>query len=168
MSHWYVIHSKARQELIAQENLERQGFKTFLPLIACQKRKAAKKTSVIEPLFPRYLFVSFQPGRDNIASIKYTRGVSKMVSFGMEFATIPESIVQRLIDDADERGVISQPELQMKLGDHLRIITGPLEGQTGTLHEMTGDERVVLLMNILGQERQITIHADQLDFAVNY
>lgn len=168
MGNWYVIQSKTRQESTAQENLQRQGFKTFLPLIAHQKRKAGQKTTVIEAMFPRYLFVYFQPGKDNIASIKYTRGVSHLVRFGMEFATISENIVQGLIRDADKDGVFHQLETPLMPGDHLRVMTGPFEGLTGILHEMTGDERVVLLMNILGQERQITIHDGQLDFAAEF
>lgn len=168
MGNWYVIHSKARQESIAQENLQRQGFRTFLPKLARHKRLRGKKTLVIEPMFPRYLFVYFQPGRDNIASIKYTCGVSHLVSFGMEFATISEEIVQGLINDADQQGVFTLQESEMQPGDHLRVLTGPFAGLTGKLDQMTADERVILLMNILGQERQITFHADQLDFAANF
>ena len=29
---WVLIYTKARQEIKANENLRRQGFKTFLPL----------------------------------------------------------------------------------------------------------------------------------------
>ena len=36
MSNWYLIHTKIRQERVALENLERQGFKCFLPLIRAE------------------------------------------------------------------------------------------------------------------------------------
>jgi hypothetical protein len=33
---WYLVYSKPRQELCSLENLERQGFECFLPLIAVE------------------------------------------------------------------------------------------------------------------------------------
>lgn len=165
MSHWYVIHSKPKQELIAQENLQRQGFRTCLPLIAHKKQIKGKRTTTIEPMFPGYLFVYLLPGEHNIACIKYSHGVSHMVSFGMEFATISEQIVHGLINDADEQGVIILPKANRKPGGHQRALTGPFAGFAGLQDKMTGDERDILLMNILWQERHHTFNPDQMELA---
>ena len=52
---WVLIYTKARQEIKANENLRRQGFKTFLPLIAPATKNSEFKSLV--PVFPRYLFL---------------------------------------------------------------------------------------------------------------
>lgn len=165
MSHWYVIHSKPKHEPIVQENLRRQGFRTCLPLIAHQKQTTGKWATIIEPMFPGYLFVYFLPGENNFASIKYTHGVTHLVNFGMEFATISEHIVAGLINDADERGVIKLPHTHMKSHDHQRVLSGPFAGFAGIQDQMNGNERNILLMNILWQEKQHTFNPDQLELA---
>ena len=35
--HWYLIHTKPRQESVALENLERQGYQCYLPVDANRK-----------------------------------------------------------------------------------------------------------------------------------
>ena len=64
MSHWYLIHTKIRQERVALENLERQGFECFLPLIRVEKLRRSALVVVEEPLFPRYLFIRLASGTD--------------------------------------------------------------------------------------------------------
>ena len=51
---WVLIYTKANEEIKANENLQRQGFKTFLPLIAPANKNSKHKSLV--PVFPRYLF----------------------------------------------------------------------------------------------------------------
>ena len=42
LSPWHVVHTKPRAEARALENLERQGFEVFLPMITLQKVRRAK------------------------------------------------------------------------------------------------------------------------------
>ena len=51
---WVLIYTKVKQEKRAKENLENQGFKTFLPMIASINDLAKYKN--MEIVFPRYLF----------------------------------------------------------------------------------------------------------------
>ena len=64
MSNWYLIHTKIRQERVALENLERQGFESFLPLIRVEKLRRSALVVVEEPLVPRYLFIRLASGTD--------------------------------------------------------------------------------------------------------
>ena len=51
--HWILVYTKSRQEERAQENLEKQGFDTFLPRISSDQGSS----KLIEAMFPRYLFL---------------------------------------------------------------------------------------------------------------
>ena len=57
MRTWCAAFTKPRQEEVASENLTRQGFRTYLPRLKQPKRRRDRWIEVIEPLFPRYLFV---------------------------------------------------------------------------------------------------------------
>ena len=57
MKSWYLIQAKPKSEQLAKENLERQGFETYLPLILGRTKKRGKTIKSIQPMFPRYLFI---------------------------------------------------------------------------------------------------------------
>ncbi len=55
---WYLVYTKPRQERTAQFNLVRQGYEAYLPLFKGRRRQQGRKVSAVEPMFPRYLFLS--------------------------------------------------------------------------------------------------------------
>jgi len=103
MKHWYAIHTKPRQEEHAAVHLRRQEFEIYLPRIKQARRFRQRWRDMIEPLFPRYLFIRLDLGNDNVAPIRSTRGVSKLVSFNGLPATVPEPLIDALIESADSR-----------------------------------------------------------------
>ncbi len=74
--HWYAIHSKPRQEERALENLERQGFQAWLPMLTVEKFRRGKLAKVVEPMFSRYLFIRLDTEQTNWSPIRSTLGVS--------------------------------------------------------------------------------------------
>lgn len=49
MKQWHTVQSKLRQEATAEQNLQRQGFETYLPKICLRKRKRDKWVSLFGP-----------------------------------------------------------------------------------------------------------------------
>lgn len=157
MSDWYAVHTKARQEHVAVENLHRQDFETFLPLIRQSRRRRSQWREVTEPLFPGYLFTRLDLDADNIAPIRSTRGVSGLVRFGGMPIPVPDAIVEDLMaiqDDTD--GVICTATL-FRTGDRVSIAGGPLAGLEGIFQASDGKERVSLLLDFLGKQQRITV-----------
>ena len=71
---WYLLKTKNREELRAQENLEALGFEAYCPEIFGKSTKA--------PLFPGYLFIRLGvEGEPPYHQIRSTRGVLHMVRF---------------------------------------------------------------------------------------
>ncbi len=58
MNHWYLIQFKPNSHRLAERNLLRQGFETFLPMQEVTRRKASRFVNDLRPLFPGYMFVS--------------------------------------------------------------------------------------------------------------
>lgn len=50
---WLAVHTRPRQEALAAQNLQRQGYTVFLPELQQRKRRAGKWRRVTGPLFPR-------------------------------------------------------------------------------------------------------------------
>ena len=100
---WVLIYTKAKEEKKANENLQKQGFKTFLPLIAPTNKNSEYKSLV--PVFPRYLFAQINFESDNWASIKSSYGVSHIVMFSEKFTSIPNNIIELIQDKLNEAGI---------------------------------------------------------------
>ena len=72
---WYLLQTKGRREAVVRENLERQGYVTWLP----RPRVRRPRSERTEPLFPGYLFVRLSPEVDNFGPIRSTIGVLRLV-----------------------------------------------------------------------------------------
>jgi len=160
---WYAVHTKPKQEKIARENLERQGYEVFLPLIKVKKRMRGKWTNRVEPLFPRYLFVRLVMFEDSFAPIRSSRGVHELVRFGEYPAQVPGDLVAALIANQDNLlGLNRERQTTFDKGQKVAVIEGPLKGLSGIIENDSGEERVMLMLNLLGRETVLKIEADNL------
>ena len=160
---WYAVHTKPRMEEAAKENLLRQEYETFLPMLKIKKRLRGKWVDRVEPLFPRYLFIRLTMFEDNFAPIRSTRGVHQIVRFGDYPAQVPNDFIQALHANQDTLlGIRKSREPVFKKGEKVTVINGPLQGLTGIIENDNGDERVIMMLNLLGRENVLSIETDNL------
>lgn len=160
--HWYVVHTKPRQEEIARENLLRQGYTVYLPRIRLFKHLRGKQQIRLEPLFPRYLFVQPESSNHSIAPVCSTFGVSSLVRFGQQPALIREETLTGI--RAFEAGNHEASDVEIspfQPGEHIRIVTGPLRGLEGLVSDVR-QERVMVLLHLLGHETRVTLSQHHL------
>lgn len=148
MKFWYLIHSKPKDEKVAQENLERQGYETYLPLILGRMKRRGKTTKSIQPMFPRYLFIHLSEQTDDWGPIRSTLGVSSLIRFGMTPAKIPDTLIKSLKQNENSQGVHELPNTSFSPGDKVLIVEGPFEGYEATLFSQKSDDRVIVLLKI--------------------
>jgi transcriptional antiterminator RfaH len=148
MKSWYLVHSKPREEKNAQENLERQGYETYLPLILGRTKKRGKTIKSIQPMFPRYLFIHLSEQTDDWGPIRSTLGVSSLIRFGITPAKVPDTLINSLKRNENSQGIHELPIKSMSPGDKLLIVEGPFEGYEATLFSQKSDERVIVLLKI--------------------
>ncbi len=161
MRAWYLIYSKPQRERLALENLERQGYPSYLPLIRNRRRRKGRYASIIEPMFPRYLFVHLSDETDNWGPIRSTIGVANMVRFGMQAARVPDSLIE-MMQERDEEGVQTLTPPELEPGDQVRIVEGVMAGYEAIFQARTSKERVVLLLQ-LAQDRTARIQVSAHD-----
>lgn len=163
MEAWYLIYSKPQQERIARENLERQGYRSYLPLIRNRKRRSGRYVSVVEPMFPRYLFVHLSDETDNWSPIRSTIGVINLVRFGMRAARVPTDLIAMLKEREDERGVQNLPVPEFKTGDRVRIVEGVLAGYEAIYQVRSGRERVLILLDVADKLGRVEVGTGDIE-----
>ena len=160
---WYLVYTKPRQEEVALTNLERQGYGVYLPRVRQWRRRQGRRTQVVEPLFPRYLFIHLNTQTDNWAPIRSTLGVATLVRFGREPARIPDDLVAFLKKREGEQGLHDWAEPEYGVGDRVRVAEGAFLGYEGILLARTSRERVVVLLDIVGRQIRAQLGVSQLE-----
>ncbi len=160
--HWYLVHTKPRQEACALQNLEQQGYDCYLPLLASEKLIKGAVTKLAEPLFPRYLFIRLDTG-DSAKSwspIRSTRGVSKLVSFGNQPAKVSDELVD-LIRARETSGEIAEKRL-FNPGESIRVVDGPFTGVEGIFQSIDGTQRVMILIELMSKPVRMAVSPNSI------
>ena len=158
---WYAVSTKPHQEKQAELHIKQCGIECFLPLLKENKIIRRTRKTVIEPLFPGYLFARFDLDK-HCRAVSYATGVRKIVEFGsgpVELdATMIDAIKERLND-----GYVTLMPVRPVHGQIVHIKGGPLAGLEAVfIREMTDRNRVLLLLNTLGFHAKLTLNIDQV------
>ncbi len=155
---WYLLQCKPRQDARAVVNLQNQNYRLFCPQITRMRTVGSAQTAQSEPLFPGYLFINLA-AEDNWAALRSTRGVSRLVSFDNKPAQVSNAIIAGL--QARCRRPVA-PKLPTP-GDSVRITQGPLEMLEGIFLAMDGQQRVVILMQLLSRQQQVHLPLQHIE-----
>lgn len=154
---WYLVHTKPRQEQCAFENLQRQGYECYLPTLLSEKLRQGKLVVVDEPLFPRYLFIKL--GQDDSAQswapIRSTRGVSRLVSFGVQPAKVDERLVYQL--QAKEAAKHVEPQRLFAAGQRVRLTEVPFADIEGIYLMAEGERRAMVLIELMCKPVRVAV-----------
>jgi transcriptional antiterminator RfaH len=163
---WYLVQCKPNAAQIAVRNLENQSFGTFLPLQEITKRKGKIFQRQIRPLFPGYLFVQIDPDRGAWRQVNSTRGVARLVRLGTEPSVVPNEIVEALMARCDQRSILRQTSethsSRLHTGDHAQVTLGPFSGFIATISDIEPNNRINILIEIMGQTTKVAINANAL------
>lgn len=163
MEHWYVVQSQPRAETRAVHHLIRQGYDAYLPRYLKRRRHARKVDVVATPLFPRYLFVRFDVNAVRWRAIRSTMGVTHLVCQGDLPTPAPDGIVEGIRAREDELGFVSMArDVPFRKGEMVRICDGALAEQLGLFEGVTDEERVILLLDVLGRQIRVKLPLDSI------
>jgi transcription elongation factor/antiterminator RfaH len=157
---WYLVYTKAQQEDIALLNLECQGYTCYLPKLRIERIRRRKAEVVIEPMFPRYLFVrldlsgqgkSWTPTRSTV-------GVQQLIYFGSRAAQVDD----KLIDWLRRREAERPAEAMFKPGQAVVITDGPFAGIEAIFQTADAERRAMILLEILSKPVRMRIDSGHL------
>jgi transcriptional antiterminator RfaH len=117
---------------------------------------------VVESLFPGYLFIRMDLQTQAVTPIRSTRGVIGMVRFGSRIPSVPEVLIERLkAAHTDLHGAIRKTPV-FSPGDRVEIVSGPFTGLEAIFVSTNGEERVQILLELLGRANQVLLSPHQL------
>lgn len=162
---WYVVHTKARQEQPACENLVRQGYVVYLPRIKVMKRIRGLQRVVMEPLFSRYIFLQSASSAQSLAPVRSSFGVANVVRFGQEPAQMSEQTLQNIRKFETQCNGLRDADISpLQPGERVHVADGPLSGLAGLISSVS-QQRIVVLLQLLGQETRVSLSRHQLTAA---
>lgn len=158
-STWFLVLTKPAGEGTAQANLERQGYRVYYPRLLRPMLHRGRWIERIVSLFPRYLFVQLDATSQSLAPVRSTQGVSSIVRFGNEAAVVAGGIVDGLIHRSDPQTGLHRLSLEQvfERGAAVRVIAGAFEGLQGIFERDGGNDRVVILLRLLGQDSAVRV-----------
>lgn len=159
-SAWYLVHTKPRQEHIARMNLERQGYTCYLPQLRVEKVRRRVAGVIVEPMFPRYLFIRLETGPQGKSwtPIRSTLGVSRLVHFGVQATRIDD----QMIDIIRQREAEQPVEALFHTGDVVIIADGPFAGLEAVFRTTDAEQRSIILLELLSKQVSLAIDPSQL------
>jgi transcriptional antiterminator RfaH len=158
---WFLAQLKPNCARIAEKNLKCQGFRTFSPQEEATKQRRGKFVTLLQPLFPGYIFVAFNTALGGWRSVNSTYGVTRLVSFGKEPTPVPLDLVARLMLRCDPSGRLLPPK-SLKPGDQVRTTSGPFANFVAEVEKTAPDRRVWVLMDLMGGLKRVAVDSDQL------
>jgi transcriptional antiterminator RfaH len=152
MISWYAVYTRPQAEAKALENLLRQGYAAYLPRYRTEISHARCRQTVLRPVFPRYLFAGVDRAGRRWRPILSTAGVSDLVRAGDEPMPVAFEIIEALREQ-ESAGVFDRlaRRRSLRLGELVRITAGAFEDMIGRLVELRDQDRVVVLLEVLGR-----------------
>ena len=163
MKRWYVAQTRFRCENLARANLRRQCYEVYLPQYLKRRRHARRTEWVKAPLFPRYLFVRLDIGNALWRPVRSTIGVHSLVCNGETPAAVPAGAVEDIRSRQNEDGMVILGAGQtFGKGQQVQVLSGAFSDLVGLYDCATDDERVIILLDLLGRQTRVRIPAEAI------
>src|SRR3974377_1148374 len=163
---WYVAQTHIHAESKATFHLERQGFGVYLPPYLKKSRHARPRDHRAAPLFSPYLFISVDRPTQRWHSIRSPIEITRLVAHGDVPAIVPPAIIEGLKRREDTNGFVKLERRQrFASGDKVRIRDGAFADTLGLFEAMSGEERVAILLDLLGRKVRVVLDADVIEAA---
>ena len=153
---WYAYKVFWNRSMVVADELRRQGVATYVPLTEQMVERGGRRVKVQKPLISSLLFVD--TSADEARQIQtlmdgrvmlYTRRDAEGRRLPAEIPDREMRIFQLVVSGGDEGlEYIPEAEAQLKTGEAVRVIAGPLQGAEGRIVRIRGDRR--LLVEIQG------------------
>ena len=167
---WYIVHVYSGYENKVKTNLEKRieymdmGDKIFrveVPQKTITQVKAGKKTEKDEKIFPGYVLVEMIMTEDTWYVVRHTAGVTKFVGSAKKPIPAKESEIKKIIQRSV--GSVQKIELDVKVGDQVKISSGPFADFIGEITEVYPDKaKLRATVSIFGRETPVELEYKQI------
>ena len=158
---WCALHTRHQHEGTVARILATKGVEVFLPTYRTVHRWKDRKKQLELPLFPGYLFFTYESERR--IQVLSTPGVHTILMTSANTPAETPQVEILAIRRAVESPLRVEPHPYWKGGDVVRIKSGPLEGLEGVVSRSKDAFRVVLSVEMLGKSAAVEIDAGSVE-----
>ncbi len=148
---WHAAFTASRAEKKVRDRLVEQGVECFLPVQTVVRQWTYRKARVVVPVIAGLVFV--RVSRQEQVKVLQTKGVVAFLRLKGESgaAVIPDKQMEnfRFLLDFSEEAVEMTNE-NIKAGDLITVVKGPLRGMEGELIRRKGVTKVLVRIEMLG------------------
>lgn len=153
---WFIAQIKPNSYHPAIQNLERQGFETFLPKMEITQRKENKFVIKNVYVFPGYMFVCFDPHTISWTKINSTYGVSKILTFSNKPTEISSHLILELKNRYEINNKLTQKE-KLQKGDSIKFYAGPFTDLIAKVESVDEKNRIWVLLEAMGGHQKFKL-----------
>ena len=154
---WIIAKHKPNQYKIALINLERQNYEFFQPTFKTISRRQNKFKEIIKPVFPGYIFIAINLEENNWHKINNTKGISNIIVFGNNIPLIKYELIQELKYRFSSDNIPKADNLFI-IGMNAIFSDGPFAHLIGKISELDDNQRIWILLDILGTQTRVSIN----------
>jgi transcriptional antiterminator NusG len=165
---WYVVHTYSGYENTVKATIERtvesrglqeQIHAVSIPLETVTEVTESGATKTYDrKVFPGYVLVKMIMSDDAWYVIKNVRGVTGFV--GSANKAIPLTEEEVLAMGMEKHEIV----VRYNVGDHVKIVDGPLASFTGVVEEIEPEKnRVSVMVSMFGRETPVELELDQVE-----
>ena len=152
---WYVVHTYSGYENAVKTSIEKfvngRGMEDMILRIEIPLETVRK-------VFPGYVLVKMVMTDDTWHLVRNVRGVTGFV--GSANKPIPLTEEEVLAMGMEKHEIV----VNYNVGDHVRIVDGPLASFTGVVEEIEPEKnRVSVMVSMFGRETPVELELDQVE-----
>ena len=165
---WYVIHTYSGYEnavktsiekFVTGRNMEDKILRIEIPLETVTEVTESGSTKEVErKVFPGYVLIKMVMTDDTWHLVRNVRGVTGFV--GSANKPIPLTEEEVLAMGMEKHEIV----VRYQVGDHVKIVDGPLSSFTGVVEEIEPEKnRVSVMVSMFGRETPVEMELDQVE-----
>ena len=168
---WYIVHTYPGYENKVKVNLEKRIeymnmadkiFRVEVPQKTVVQVKSGKKQEKEEKIFPGYVLVEMIMDEDSWYVVRHTSGVTKFVGSVKKPIPVRESEIKRILHRTSSQ--VEKVELDVKVGDKIRIVSGPFADFDAEIIEVYPDKsKLRANVSIFGRETPVELEYNQIN-----
>ena len=165
---WYVVHTYSGYENAVKTSIEKfvagRGMEDMILRIEVPMETVTEVTEsgaskeVERKVFPGYVLIKMVMTDDTWHLVRNVRGVTGFV--GSANKPIPLTEEEVLAMGMEKHEIV----VQYQVGDHVKIVDGPLASFTGVVEEIEPEKnRVSVMVSMFGRETPVDLELDQVE-----
>ena len=165
---WYVIHTYSGYENAVKSSIEKfvagRGMENMILRMEIPMETVTEVTDsgaskeVERKVFPGYVLIKMVMTDDTWHLVRNVRGVTGFV--GSANKPIPLTEEEVLAMGMEKHEIV----VQYQVGDHVKIVDGPLASFTGVVEEIEPEKnRVSVMVSMFGRETPVDLELDQVE-----